>query len=53
MVLPEEIGEPVWQERRRFPLATVYGVPAALLAVLAVAARPLAAHVVPAVATAA
>jgi hypothetical protein len=53
VVFPEEIGEPVWQERRTFPVATVYGVPATFLAVLAVAARPLAAHVALAVAAAA
>ncbi len=39
---PDEIGEPIWQERRTFPVALLYGVPAAFLAVGAIAARPLA-----------
>jgi hypothetical protein len=44
VAFPSELGTPVWQERRRFPVATVYGVPAVFLAVLAVAARSPAAH---------
>jgi hypothetical protein len=39
-----EIGEPIWRERRCFPVASAYGVPAAFLVVLAVAVGPLAAH---------
>jgi hypothetical protein len=50
VAFPEEIGAPVWQERRRFPVATVYGVPAVFLAGLAVAARSPAAHAALAVA---
>jgi hypothetical protein len=53
VAFPAEIGEPVWRERRSFPVAAVYGVPAAFLAVFAVAVRPLAAHAALAVATAA
>jgi hypothetical protein len=53
VAFPAEIGEPVWQERRSFPVGAVYGVPAAFLAVFAVAVRPLAAHVLLAVGTAA
>jgi hypothetical protein len=44
IAFPAQIGEPLWQERRRFPVAAAYGVPAAALAVLAVAVRPPAAH---------
>jgi hypothetical protein len=51
IAFPAVIGEPLWRERRRFPVAAVYGVPAAFLAVLAVAFRPPAAHVAIAVAT--
>jgi hypothetical protein len=45
VVFPSEIGEPIWRERRCFPVAAAYGVPAAFLVVLAVTVRPLAAHV--------
>ena len=45
VAFPSEIGEPIWRERRSFPVAAVCGVPAAFLVVLAIAARPLAAHV--------
>jgi hypothetical protein len=41
---PDEIGEPVWQERRTFPVATLYGVPTAFVAVGAIAVRPVALH---------
>jgi hypothetical protein len=51
VVFPTEIGEPVWQERRRRPVEALYGVPTVFLAVLAVTVRPLAAHVVLAAAT--
>jgi hypothetical protein len=50
IVFPSELGEPVWQERRRFPVVAAYGVPTAFLLVLAVAVRPLAAHALLAVA---
>ena len=53
IAFPTQIGEALWQERRRFPVAAVYGVPAAFLAVLAVAVRPPAAHAALAVAAAA
>ena len=36
---PTRIGDPVWQERRQFPVAAAYGVPAVFLVVLAGAAR--------------
>ena len=45
VAFPSEIGEPLWRERRYFPVAAAYGVPAAFFLVLAIAARPLAAHV--------
>jgi hypothetical protein len=45
VVFPSEIGEPVWQERRKRPVEAMYGVPTVFLAVLAVSVRPLAAHV--------
>jgi hypothetical protein len=45
VAFPSEIGEPIWRERRCFPVAAAYGVPAAFLVVLAIAVRPLAAHV--------
>lgn len=44
VAFPTEIGEPVWRERRCFPVAAAYGVPAAFLLVLAITVRPLAAH---------
>lgn len=44
VAFPAQIGEPLWQERRRFPVAAAYGAPAAFLAVLAVAVRPPAGH---------
>jgi hypothetical protein len=50
LAFPTQIGEPLWQERRRFPVAAAYGVPAAFLAVLAVSVRPPAAHAALAVA---
>src|SRR5436190_1462269 len=50
VAFPSEIGEPIWRERRCFPIAAVYGVPAAFLVVLAIAVGPLAAHVAFAVA---
>ena len=45
VAFPSEIGEPIWRERRSFPVAAVCGVPAAFLVVLAITVRPLAAHV--------
>jgi hypothetical protein len=51
VAFPRELGEPVWQERRIFPVAATYGVPVAFLLVLTVAVRPLALHVVLAAAT--
>jgi hypothetical protein len=45
VAFPREIGEPIWRERRCFPVAAAYGVPAAFLLVLAIAVRPVAAHV--------
>jgi hypothetical protein len=45
IAFPTQIGMPLWQERRRFPVAAVYGVPAAFLGVLAVAAQSAVAHV--------
>jgi hypothetical protein len=48
---PTQIGEPLWQERRRFPVAAAYGVPAVFLAVLAVAVRTPAAHAALAIAS--
>jgi hypothetical protein len=50
VAFPSELGEPIWRERRCFPVAAVYGVPAAFLVVLAIAVRPLAAHVALAIA---
>jgi hypothetical protein len=47
---PDEIGEPIRRERRCFRVAAVYGVPAAFLVVLAIAVRPLAAHLALAIA---
>jgi hypothetical protein len=51
-VFPEELGEPVWQECRTFPVASLYGVPAAFLGVAAIAVGPLVVHAVLAAATA-
>jgi hypothetical protein len=45
LAFPREIGEPLWRERRCFPVAAAYGVPATFLVVLAIAVRPLGAHV--------
>jgi hypothetical protein len=45
VAFPSEIGEPVWRERRSFPVAATYGVPAAFLVVLAIAVQPPAAHI--------
>ena len=47
---PEEIGEPVWRETRSFPVMTVAGPVVALLAIGAIAVRPLALHLLLAVA---
>jgi hypothetical protein len=41
---PCEIGEPVWRERRAFPVAAAYGVPAVFLAGLAIGVRSVALH---------
>jgi len=38
---PDELDEPIWRERRTFPLVTVLGTPLAFLAVGAIAVRPL------------
>jgi hypothetical protein len=43
---PDELGEPVWQQRRSFPVSTLYGVPAGFALVGAIAVRSLALHVV-------
>ena len=51
IAFPQELGEPLWQERRSFPVGAVYGVPAAFLGALALGVRPLAAHAVLAAAT--
>jgi hypothetical protein len=48
---PDELGQPIWRERRTFPLVTVLGAPLAFLAVGAIAVRPLALHLVLAAAT--
>jgi hypothetical protein len=45
VAFPSEMGEAIWRERRCFPVASVYGVPAAALVLLAVAVRPFVAHV--------
>ena len=45
IAFPNEIADPVWQERRTFPVAAVYGVPSAFLVVLTFAVRPLAVQV--------
>jgi hypothetical protein len=42
IAFPDKIADPVWQERRTFPVAAVYGVPSAFLVVLTFAVRPLA-----------
>jgi hypothetical protein len=47
---PAEIGEPVWRERRAFPVAAAYGVPAVFLVALAFGVRTPALHAVFAVA---
>lgn len=41
---PDEIGEPIWQERRTFPVVKVFGAPVAFLAIGAIAVRPPALH---------
>ncbi len=43
---PDETGDPVWQERRSFPVVTLLGAPAAFLVIAAVAVRPLALHII-------
>ncbi len=43
---PEDLGTPMWQERRTFPVAAVYGVPAGFLVAAAFAVRSTALHVV-------
>ena len=43
---PADPGQPVWQERRSRPVVTLYGVPAAFLAIAAVAGGPPALRVV-------
>jgi hypothetical protein len=41
---PDDLGAPLWQERRAFPVAAVFGVPAAFLVVAAILAGPLVLH---------
>src|SRR5947209_9992242 len=41
MAFPDELGAPVWQERRTFPVFAVYGVPLAFLAMGTVAVHAL------------
>jgi hypothetical protein len=41
MPLPDDLGEPIWSERRTFPL-TLFTAPLAFLAIGAIAAGPLA-----------
>jgi hypothetical protein len=48
---PDELGEPIWRERRTFPVVTVLGPPLVFLAAGAIAVRSLALHLVLAVAT--
>jgi hypothetical protein len=43
---PEDPGDPFWEERRRFPVVTLLGAPAAFLMIAAVTVRPLALHVI-------
>jgi hypothetical protein len=43
---PEDLGAPVWQERRTFPVAAVFGVPAGFLVVGAIAVHSTVLHVV-------
>jgi membrane protein implicated in regulation of membrane protease activity len=48
---PDELGEPVWQERRAFPVVTLGAAPLTFLAIAAIAVGPVAVHVVLAAAT--
>jgi hypothetical protein len=48
---PDELGQPIWRERRTFPAVTVLGPPMVFLAVGALAVRSLALHLVLAAAT--
>ena len=43
---PDELGAPVWQERKTFPVAAVYGVPAGFLVVAAFVVGSTVLHVV-------
>jgi hypothetical protein len=46
VTFPDDLGAPVFQERRTFPVAAVFGVPAAFLVVAALAVDGAVAHVV-------
>jgi hypothetical protein len=48
---PDDPGEPIWEERRAFPVLVVGAPPVAFLAIAAIAVRPLAVHVALAAAT--
>jgi hypothetical protein len=41
IAFPQSIGEPVWRERRTFPVTPLFGVPAAVLGVATVSVRPV------------
>ena len=41
---PDELGEPVWRERRAFPVVTVGAAPVTFLAFAAISFGPLAVH---------
>jgi len=43
---PDELGVPLWRERRAFPVAAVFGVPAAFLVVAAILVGSVALHLV-------
>jgi hypothetical protein len=45
LAFPDDLGAPLWQERRAFPVAAVFGVPAAFLVVAAILAGPLVLHI--------
>jgi hypothetical protein len=46
IAFPQSIGEPVWQERRTFPVTPLFGVPAAFFGVATVAVRPVGLQIV-------
>jgi hypothetical protein len=46
IAFPQSIGEPVWRERRTFPVTPLFGVPAAFLGVATVSVRPVGLQVV-------